>query len=140
MNIQFQDLQNERNPHNGEVIGGAAVRALLEELRGVEPPFMCQFTGGNGFNLIVGIARDFGCVQHAANDGMPPFLMAVSASQPANRPANRPAMEFLVGDTPTPVAGRYRISFDAIREIVAEFVSTGQRSRQVAWEELDPAD
>ena len=50
--------------------------ALLDELRTMRPPFMCQFVGENGFNLTVGIDHDFGCVQYSANDGSPPYLMA----------------------------------------------------------------
>jgi Immunity protein Imm1 len=50
--------------------------------------------------------------------------------------SGRHDMEFLVGDTPTPIDGRYRIAFDELREVVAEFVATGERSNRVSWEEL----
>ena len=136
MNTTFQDLQNENNPRNGEAISDrASVTSLLDDLRNIQPPFMCQFTGDNGFNVMVGIDHDFGCVQHSSNDGIPPFMMAVSKTGPSDRSD----MEFLVGDTPTPIDGRYRVPFDAVREIVAQFVTTGQRSSNVSWEELDAA-
>lgn len=137
MNTKFQDLQNEHNPHDGQVISDRETAAsLLDDLRNIRPPFMCQFTGDDGFNLVVGIGRDFGCVQHSSNDGMPPFLLAVSKTGSSNRND----MEFLVGDTTTPINGRYRIPFDALREIVVDFVTTGQRNSNVTWDELDPAD
>jgi hypothetical protein len=133
MNTTFQDLQNADNPRNGlELSQPDTVVPLLEELRTIEPPFMCQFTGDNGFNLMIGVAREFGCVQHSSNDGMPPFLMAVSNGVASGRNE----MEFLVGDTPTPIDGRYRIAFDELREVVAEFVATGERSNRVSWEDL----
>jgi Immunity protein Imm1 len=133
MNTSFQDLQNDNNPRNGQVFSErATVASLLEDLRKIEPPFMCQFTGDNGFNLMIGVARDFGCVQHSSNDGQPPFLMAVSNAGASGRHD----MEFLVGDTPTPIDGRYRIAFDELRDIVAEFVATGEKSTRASWEEL----
>lgn len=36
----------------------------------------------------------------------------------------------------TPIDGRYRIDIDELREVVAAFVATGERSSQVAWENL----
>jgi hypothetical protein len=47
-------------------------------------------------------------------------------------------VEFLMGDTPTPVSKRYCLPLDAFVEIVAEFVQTGERKREVLWEELGP--
>jgi hypothetical protein len=135
MNTRFHDLENEHNVRNGELFNDRhSVMALLDELRKIEPPFMCQLVGDNGFNLIVGIDRDFGCVQHGANDGMPPFMMAVSR----NPAAHPPEMDFLVGGTATPIAGRYLVPFDTVTEIVAEFVNSGEKSNVVSWEELDP--
>lgn len=133
MNTTFQDLQHENNPRNGQVFCQRdTALSLLQVLRTIEPPFMCQFTGDNGFNLIIGVTHDSGCVQHSSNNGLPPFLMAVCSSGPANRGD----MEFLVGDTPTPIDGRYRIGIDDLCEVVAEFVATGKRSARVFWEEL----
>ncbi len=133
MNTTFQDLQNENNPRNGAVAGDRErVVLLLDELRKIEPPFMCQFMGDNGFTLLIGVAFDFGCAQYSSNDGMPPFLMAVSKGDTPGRNE----MEFLVGDTPTPIDRRFRIAFDDLLEVVAEFVATGERSAGVSWEEL----
>jgi len=130
----FQDLQDLDNPRNGQLLKErAAAVSLLQNLRAVEPPFMCQFTGNNGFNLIIGVADEFGCVQHSSNDGLPPYLMGISLTGMAARDD----MEFLVGDTPTPIDGRYRVNFDELRETVADFVATGERSTRVSWEELD---
>jgi hypothetical protein len=134
MNAEFQDLQNERNRENGRVFGdGKAVKAFLEQLRTLRPPFMCQFVSDNGFNLTVGIDREFGCAQHTSNDGMPPYLMAVSRAPDASQPD----MEFVVGGTATPIDGRYRLEFETLAQVVSEFVSTGRQSDVVSWEDLD---
>ncbi len=132
MNIVFQDLQHDHNPHNGQVFGTVpGIALLLDELREMSPPFMCQFTGDNGFSLTAGLAREFGCVQYAANDGAPPYLMATNPITSDTR-----EMEFLVGDTATPIAGRYRLPFETVKEIVLDLVASGTRSRAVKWEEF----
>jgi Immunity protein Imm1 len=132
MNTTFQDLQHDDNPRNGEVMGDPqTVVALLDELRTVRPPFMCQFVGDNGYNLTIGIDEDIGCVQHSANDGSPPYLMAVDPTGHHQR------MEFVVGDTATPIDGRYRLPIRTVRELVATFITSGGRSNCVEWEELE---
>jgi hypothetical protein len=134
MNTRFQDLEHENNPRNGQALHDrASVRALLNELRSTQPAFMCQFSGDNGFNLMVGIDRNAACVQHSANDGMPPYLMALSD----NENTDEREMEFLVGGTATPIDGRYRVTFEMLAEIVSEFVASGERNNNVSWEELD---
>jgi hypothetical protein len=130
----FQDLQNDDNPRNGQTIHDQeTVASLLEELRNKEPPIACQFTGDNGYNLIVGIGRDFGCAQHSSNDGMPPYMMAVSQAGAAQDDD----IEFLMGNTPTPIDGRYRVAFDEVLEIVVDFVTKGDMSTNVSWMELE---
>lgn len=134
MNTTFQDLQNDNNPRNGQVLGDrSALTALLDELRLVRPPIMCQLIGENGYNLTIGVGPDFGCVQHAANDGLPPYLMA---SGPW---ADDLQMTFVVGGTATPIDGRYRLPFAILQDVAATFVASGARSSAVKWEEFLPA-
>jgi hypothetical protein len=134
MHARFQDFEDEHNPRNAQMLGDrAAVVALFDELCKRRAPFMCQFTGDNGFNLIVGIGGDYGCAQYSSNDGMPPFLMAVDIQ---GSPADRD-MEFLVGGTPTPIDRKYRVPIEQVREAVAEFVTTGRKGAGVRWVDLD---
>jgi hypothetical protein len=131
MNTRFQDLENDDNPRNGQVLSDRpGVMALLEELREIRPPFICQFVGDHGFNLTVGIGHEFGCVQHSANDGTPPYLMATEPT------SDQSEMEFILGGTATPIDGRYRLSFSTVKEVVAAFVASGGRSDTVKWEEF----
>jgi len=133
MNTTFQDLQHDDNLRNGQVVGDpASVAVLLDQLRMMRPPFMCKFVGDNGYNLTIGIDHEFRCVQHSANDGAPPCLMAVGPS------ADDRQMEFVVGDTATPIDGRYRLPFRTVQDLVVAFVASGQRGDSVKWEELEP--
>ena len=137
MITRFEDLENEDSPRNGEMLSDpATVVGLINQLRDVHPPLMCQFVNDIGFNLTVGVGRDFGCAQYSSNDGMPPFLMAESR----NDNSDRSAMEFVVGGTATPIDGRYRLSISEMVEVVIEFVTTGVRSSKVAWQELGESD
>lgn len=129
----FQDLQNEANPRNGQAINDAAmVATLLGELRVVKPPVGCQLTADNGHNLMIGIEGDFGFAQHSSNDGLPPYMMAVSRSGASTEDE----IEFVVGGTLTPIDGRYRIAFDELVQVVADFVIMGEMSARVLWQEF----
>jgi hypothetical protein len=133
MHARFQDLEDESNSFNHQAFDSrAAVDSLFEVLRLPRPPFMCQFTGDNGYNLIVGIGDGYGCVQYSSNDGMPPFLMAVDV----HGSSTGRDMEFLVGGTPTPIDGTYRVPIEQVRETVVEFVLTGKKGNAVQWVDL----
>ncbi|REK12943.1 MAG: hypothetical protein DWQ37_09965 [Planctomycetota bacterium] len=134
MNVEFRNLERSDGASGGVIFDEAA--ALLEAiqvLRRDRVPFMAEVVGENGNKLTIGIAEDIGCVQHAASDGTPPYLMAVESTK--NRPSE---MSFLVGGTPTPVEPRYLISAHAVDSVVSEFCTTGARSRSVNWTELGP--
>ena len=134
MSIRVQDLQNDNHPRNGMVLGDPAeVTELLKSLRASQPPTICELIGDNGYTLTVGVGPDFGCVQHAASDGLPPYLMAVSSA------ADDRPMEFVLGGTATPIDGKYRLPFETVANVVAEFVRSGQRSQRVEWVEFAPS-
>jgi hypothetical protein len=126
-------LQDEANPGNNQLLKGwQQVSQLLGDLRATQQPRMCQFTISSRGSLLLGVGRDFGCVQHSPEDGMPPYLMAVSkTSLPAPD-----ELEFEVGGTMTPIARRYLISIDQVAEIVQRFVTSGELSDAMAWEEF----
>lgn len=134
MTARFEDLEHDDNPCNGGAFSEPhQLIALLENLRRTRSPFMCELVGDCGDSLTVGVGREIGCVQHARSDGTGPYLMAVD---PATSGSRLDEMEFAVGGTPTPIDGRYCLSFAKLCEIVAEFVMTGNRSNTVKWEEF----
>lgn len=132
MKAVFNDMQD-----HSSALDGAAVRdrrelfALLDGVRGREP-FGCELVGENGYKLTLGIGKEIGFVQHSPSDGDTPYLLALAPE----KHCDQEYVEFLVGDTPTPVPGRFCLPFEAVRDIAAFFVETGKRSPTVSWEEI----
>jgi len=140
--VKFYDRQDFRNAMNGTGIAdGDQVVALFEGLR-ERPPFFCELVGGNGYNLLVGIAADIGCTQYSREDGNPPYWMASSpstrslATRTLARRNEEGVVNFLMADTATPVPVRYCLPFDVVKDIIVYFLDTGLRSPAVDWEEI----
>ncbi|MEX0701314.1 MAG: Imm1 family immunity protein [Planctomycetales bacterium] len=132
MIARFFDRQDTANPLNGVTVPDErTLDEALDSLRKREPSF-CELMGDNGFELLIGVGHDIGCVQYSAADGSLPYLIAV-ASESANDDGY---VEFLTADTPTPIPVRYCLPLRMIRAIAAEFVITGERSESVTWEEV----
>ncbi|PHR87369.1 MAG: hypothetical protein COA78_37200 [Blastopirellula sp.] len=133
MNIEFHDREERNNPLSGQSFSSTdEVAALMDKLR-TKPPFFCELIGDNGYNLMIGIGGDVGCVQYSARDGLPPYLMATAFS---GNKSEGEYMEFLTGGTLTPVERRYCMPFNIVSEIVADFVRSGLASSAVEWEEI----
>jgi hypothetical protein len=132
MKIEFFDLQDEANPLNGTKLATEGeLSSLIEGLRS-RPPFFCELIGENEFKLLVGIGHDVGCIQHSSCDGNPPYLMATSNS--VFNPND--CVEFLIGNTPTPVPRCYCLPMELVKQITNHFVETGERRANVHWEEV----
>lgn len=133
MKIKYDNQQDALDPLNGSMIeSSAALTNLLEDARS-KVPFFVRLLGDNGFELMVGIGGNVGCVQHSRSYGESPNLMAVS-KHPLMKQG---CVEFLTANTPTPVAARYIINFDELREIALHFLQTGERSDAVFWQRLN---
>jgi hypothetical protein len=134
--VTFTDLQDDDSPWNNRLlVGKLQVSQVLGDLRLAQRPTMCQFTISSRGSVLVGISRDFGCVQHSREDGLPPYLMAVSRVSLAAPDE----LEFAVGGTMTPIDRRYLISMEQVAEVVAHFVASGELSDAVAWQEFEPS-
>lgn len=132
MTVRFFDRQEKSNPLNNCGISAKAdLLEILDSLRSREP-FFCELIGENGYNLLIGIGAAIGCVQYSRTDRKMPYLMAVSVGDPGSEGH----VQFLTADTPTPVAARYCIPFDLVKEVAAYFLETGDRIPVLAWEEL----
>lgn len=131
MIARFFDQQDEANPLNGTIVSdGEQLSQLLDELRTREP-FFAELFGDNGYKLLIGIGRTRGCVQYSRADGHSAYLVAVAPSPIADERY----MEFLIGDTPTPISMRYILPIDKVKEITSYFIQTGARSAKVTWED-----
>jgi hypothetical protein len=129
---RFFDRQDPTNPRNGTAITNVAELRHAFLLPDDRAPFFAELVGENGFKLLVGIAKDEGCVQYGSTDGLPPYLMAVAC----NDGQRSGEMSFLIGNTETPVPLRYCLPIDTVLSIAEEFMRSGRRAPLVGWEEL----
>ena len=124
MKVRYLNYQNKLDPMNGTVIVEEAKLAQLLHERQNESPFLAELSGDNEYHIELGIGGNFGCVQHSRTNGKAPYLMAMSA----NPPMRGGYIEFLTANTPTPIAARYIISFDELKEVALHFLKTGERA------------
>ena len=133
MKVTYNNEQDELDPLDGCVIGTSGELAnFLEDAR-IKTPFFARLSCDNGFELLVGIGANVGCAQYSRSYGESPNLMAVSRCPSMKRGY----IEFLAADTPTPVAARYIISFEELKEVILHFFQTGDRSDAVVWQRLN---
>lgn len=132
MTTEFYDRHDDQNPANGTAINDRNHLLGIIDSFAERPPFFCELVGENGCNLLLGVGGPIGCAQFSRQDGSTPYLMATtSASKGKNE-----AVDFLIGDTPTPVPGRYCLPFALVREIAFYFQETGGRNPIVDWEQI----
>jgi hypothetical protein len=131
MKAVFSDHNNENNLATGTVLSNASeVRALFDEIRHQEPPFFCELKGDNGCLLSIGLASEFGCVQYATADGLPPYWVALGDSSIVG---NR---VFFSGQQETEISERHCLSYPTVMNIAMNFIETGKRSADVEWEQI----
>lgn len=131
MIVEFFDRQDASNPINGSRFDGTEPLLRVLDAQQDRDPFFAEIVGANGCNLLVGLGGAAGCVQHSPSSGDLPYLMAVNPES-----NSQGSVAFLMGGTATPVPARFCLPYLKVREIVAEFAETGERSSSVAWEEI----
>jgi hypothetical protein len=133
MKVTLQDMQEATNPINGTTVTNPAMLVELLERLQSRTPFLLDLIGDNGYRLTAGVGRALGCVQHSRNDGEPPYLMAV---QKEDAVGGDDEVNFLAGGTATPILRRQCIPMELLKRVAVHFLSTGERSDEVAWEEV----
>ena len=136
MTVRFTDFQDDDNLLNGTVVNDAsALAALLSALRGRDP-FCCEFENDCGDCLLLGLGDGIGCAQYTPGDGSAVAVVALNSwSAAQNGDAHFGGdVEFLCGDTPTPMSARWILPMATVQRIAQHFIETGERSREVAWE------
>src|SRR5256885_14831394 len=97
MKTKFFDREDSSNPLNNSTIKDSSeLTGILRGFRKREP-FFCELVGDNGYDLLIGIAGNVGCVQFSPSSGDNPYLTAVA---PGEQEANE-FVEFLIGGAPT---------------------------------------
>jgi len=134
MKIIFLDREDPSNPVNGTTISDAnLLESVLNGLQNREP-FFFEIEGENGYKLTVGLADDMGCVQHSRTDGSLQYLVTVAPDY--DRSNADEYVDFLFGNTATPIPRRNCIPLHLLKQIVKEFLEMGVRSNIVEWEEV----
>src|SRR5262245_42216775 len=129
MTVVFQDLQQPGNPLNGRKLNSVvSMVAIYYGLRG-RKPFLFELRGVAGFMLTVGFAGCSGSVQYSPCNGSPPYLMAVSDEEAEEGHC----VEFLAGNSPTPIPRRFCLPISLVERIVREFIERGEKSSAVSW-------
>lgn len=132
MNAVFNDMQDYSSDLDGAVVRDRSeLFAVLDSVQDREP-FVCELEGDNGFKLMLGIGKEVGCVQHSPSNGDVPYLMALAPGDHEEEEY----VEFMMGNTPSPIPKRNVLPFETVKEIAAYFVETGERWPDVAWEEI----
>jgi immunity protein Imm1 of predicted polymorphic toxin system len=132
MTATFNDLQQPTNVLDGTRLQSVdAVASLLKSFRG-RAPFLFELRGDNGMMLTIGFAGECGTVQYASASGAPRYLMAVSR----DAVDDGDVVEFLAGNTPSPISKRFCMPIKDVLDIIRVFLSRGDKSAGVDWEEI----
>lgn len=133
MKAVFNDLQDFSSSLDGATVHDPQeLFAVLDSARN-RKPFACELEGDNGYKLTLGVGKEYGFVQHSRIDADSPYLVAVAETEPAS---GEEYVEFLCGDTPSPVPMRNVLPFETVKDIAAYFIQTGERSPAVSWDEV----
>jgi hypothetical protein len=134
MIVRYLSHQDKYDACNEKAIEQTEELSELLDRRRNQRPFVAELSGDNGFQIVFGVSTDLCCAEYHRIDGDPPYLMAVSP----HRHVKRGYVEFLAANTLTPIAARYIISFEELKEIALYFLKTGERSGSVSWQVLNP--
>lgn len=134
MKVTLHDCQDESSPYNRIAIENTdQLHLVLNQLRH-RPPFILELEGENGFRLTVGIGGPVSCIQFAASDGKPPYLVAVEKL--GNSKSAQGHSVFLCGNQDTEVPNAQCVPFTVLHSVTSHFVETGARSPEVDWLEI----
>lgn len=131
MSARYCDFQDASNPLNGSTIDADQLGIIFDQAE-TRDSFAFELVAENGCSLIVGIAPTVGSLQHTPADGNPPYRVAITPTIVIESEE----FEFLCGGTLSPFPARNVLPIEIIREIVREFVLTGEASNAVQWEEV----
>lgn len=132
MNATFHDLQDKHNSINGSGIRNKQELETLWQSFKERQPFFFELVCENGTTLLIGYGPDSGCVQHSTSDGEPPYLMAANNETMEDEPF----VNFLAGNTATPIPRRFCLPIDRVKDIVQTFLMDGTRSSAVDWDAI----
>jgi hypothetical protein len=98
-------------------------------------PFFISLIGENGARVLVGAGRCLmSTIQYSTTDEVPvDWVIIGDVTMRLDGPVG---VEFLCGDTPTPVLMRHCLPAHCIVEVTSEVIATGILPTNVAWEQI----
>lgn len=132
MNVRYVNQQDERDPMNHATVADSEGLAELLDKRRKNIPFIAALSADNGFQLMIGIGSGVSFAQYSHTNGELPYLVAI----PAQPRVKGKYVDFLMNNTPTPIPGRYILSFDEMKQIALYFRETGERCAVFSWESI----
>jgi hypothetical protein len=132
MKCVINDLQDNASRIDAIAIENAKeVLALLDSIP-ERKPFACELIGENGYKLTVGIGKNVGFIQHSKINDDIPYLMALNSACGSTDDYSN----FMIGGTLTPIPAKFCFPMKVVKEIIACFVETGERSSICSWESI----
>ena len=132
MKTVYRNQQDDDDPLNGAAVAGGENLVELLDLRRRRVPFIAELSADNGFQLTIGIGSDVSFAQYRKISGALPYLVAV----PPHPRLKVRYVDFLINNTPTPIPGRYVLTFEEMKQIALHFLETGERSESFVWESI----
>lgn len=106
------------------------LRKELKRFKGNDPGKLIDLNSPSGDYLTLGIGASGGCVMFTPASLEPPYLVACGPSDDYET-----SVEFLRGDTPTPIPLAYVLSVEEVIDIAVYFFLNGSLPKTVEWEE-----
>jgi hypothetical protein len=94
-------------------------------------PGILEIVSPEGTRLHLGLGGRYACAQITAANSLPPYLVAQAGETTASED-----VEFLLGDTPTPVVPEECISVPEAVRIAEHFFDTGQPDPTITWKKI----
>lgn len=124
----FLDTQDDKHPRNGTVVPDAGDLARLMGSLRTRRPFFFMLKGDRGRTLLVGMGPRVGCAQYSDDRAL-----ATMAVAPGGGVLDH-FVDFLTGDTPTPVPGRYCMPLPDVQRIATWFIENKTQDPGFSWE------
>lgn len=130
MTVTFFDRGDLANPLNGSELDSVLDLELALRRPAEREALVCELAAPDGRTLWVGLGGELGYVQYRAGGGIRTRLMAA----PRGSRQSQGSAELMLGDTPTGVPIRYRLTAQLTFQTAAYFLETGGLNPDVTWQ------
>src|ERR1051325_1339731 len=130
MNLFDRQFEDWRKDTGVEIANEQHLKELIHVHQN-KPPHFVEIVASDGAKLLLGVGGEFVTAQYTCASGSPPYLVVKGSEDTDDE-----FIEFLMGDTLTPVSRHLCITFEKGMAVALHFYRTGKRLDTVAWEEI----